>query len=114
MLTVSYFGKCVYRHWRFSTFPERNTNTKENLTINDNNHIESLYHQVLDTEYVEPRRKLSASIEDVSVDNNISTDISDEPLNEDRALNLSRSKITADRFDIEKRGNEDVYITPCL
>lgn len=117
VLTVSYLGKCLYRHWRFRTFPEGNTNTTGNLTINDNNHIESFYHQVLDTEYVEPQRKLSASIDDVSVDNNISSDISVEPLNEDRALNglnLSRNKITADRSDTEERGNEDIYITPCV
>lgn len=69
---------------------------------------------MLDIEYVEFWCKLLVLIEDVLVDNNILIDILDELLNEDWVLNLSRSKIIVDWFDIEKRGNEDVYIILCL
>lgn len=122
VLTFTYLGKCVHRHWTSRNFKVSNTNTAApDITLNQISQIETFYERVQDIEYDEPERYLTAAIDDIrGLDSSLAKT---EPMfinvvveqTQDTALS-AKNVIKKNEYENQPATEEtnDLYITPCM
>lgn len=128
VLTFTYLGKCVHRHWTSRNFKVSNNNTAApDITLNQISQIETFYERVQDIEYDEPERYLTAAIDDIrgrgTIPNLDSSLAKTEPMfinvvveqTQDTAL-TAKKVIEKNEYENQPATEEtnDLYITPCM
>lgn len=124
ILTSTYVGKCVYRHWTSRNVRVTNINTAEpDITLRENDQIMSHYEQVQDAEYNETVRYLTAASDDMHDDGDFSyqnaiPEKTNAVSNNIMVEQTQDKSLSGQNFTFEnqpdKKETNDLYITPCM
>lgn len=129
VLTSTYFGKCVHRHWISRTFRVSISNTTPTIALGDINQTENSYDIVQTRDYQEPQRYQTTAGDAIGQNSDIlnhenSTSpenmeaVSFSSENEPRCkkslnwINTNKKDQYENRSDT--RELNDLYITPCM
>lgn len=128
VLTFTYLGKCVHRHWTSRNFNVSNTNTAApDVILNQISPIETFYERVQDIEYDEPERYLTAANDDIRGRGTIQNPDSSLEKTETMFINIvvdqtqdttltAKNVIEQNEYENQPATEEtdDPYITPCM
>lgn len=127
VLTCTYLGKCVQRHWISRTLRLSIRNTTPTIALGDRNQTENSYDRVQSREYEEPQRYQTAAgdafgqhIDILNHENSpenmetVSCRLEDGPRREMSLnwINTNRKDHLENQPDTEELN--DLYITPCM
>lgn len=107
LLTFTYFGKCVHRHWRFRTIRVKINNTTPTIALGETNQTENSYDSLQSRDYDEPRQYQTTAGDTTGETSNF-IDHENSPENM-----VILSTITEDEPRSEKSLN-NLYISPCM
>lgn len=127
VLTSTYFGKCVHRHWISRTLQVSISNTSPAIALGEINQTENSYNRFQTTEYEEPQRYQTTAGDAIGQSSNtLNHENSPEYMeavscsseNEPRAKTLLNWINTNKKDQCENQLDpgelNDLYITPCM
>lgn len=126
VLTSTYLGKCVHRHWISRTLRVSISNTSPAIAFGGINQTENSYNRFQTTEYEEPKRYQTTAGDDIgqnsdTLNHENSTEyleaVSCSSENEPRLKQLLNwINIKKDQYENKPDTGElnDLYITPCM